>query len=157
MGSASSSPLVGHPTTDPHHEHALENHAQATKQESIRSNSDDHLLSWQGAWHFEQTWFREQHPWLPNFLVQKVLESTLILGQDSYHQVDQDGKAWMEQRSISVLHHSPNKAELVRYENSSNKQVKFHLEKRDDNSIYYCEEKKVYRLKEAPHPTEPSL
>eukprot|EP00978_Attheya_sp_CCMP212_P021439 scaffold62569_cov69-Attheya_sp.AAC.2 len=121
--------------------------------------NSNRLLPWQGAWHFEQTWFREQHPWLPNFLVQKVLESTLILGQDSYHQVDQDGKAWMERRSISVLHHSPTRAELVRYENGkTNKQVKFHLEKRDDNSIYYCEEKKVYRLKEAPHPKEePSL
>mmetsp|Transcript_27690 Transcript_27690/g.50298 ORF Transcript_27690/g.50298 Transcript_27690/m.50298 type:complete len:116 (-) Transcript_27690:372-719(-) len=66
MGSASSSTIARNPTTEPR-EH---------------DPNSKHLLSWQGAWHFEQTWFREQHPWMPNFLVQKVLESTLILGQD---------------------------------------------------------------------------
>lgn len=86
-------------------------------------------LAWQGAWHFEPSWFAQQHPWLPKFVAKKALSSTLLLDDDGYHQLDHEGKPLKAKRPLRLVDTSPHKAQLVRTEGRK-KEVAFHLERR---------------------------
>ena len=96
-------------------------------------------LSWTGAWKFEPGWFRQQHPWLPGFVLRRALRSVLHLTEDSYHQLDDQGKPLKDKRLLRVVHAAPHKVQLVRTEGRDNKDVPFHLEQRPDGHVYYVE------------------
>lgn len=100
-------------------------------------------VDWRGAWNFEKEWFDRQHPFLPWFIKKIALESTLIL-DDSYHQVNSQGDPLKAKRPLVVKSLQANQAILTRIE--GNKPIEFRVEKRNDNQVYYCEGKSVYKI-----------
>jgi len=104
---------------------------------ALTEKQETSTFPWKGSWKFEQAWFEKKHPWLPKFVTRRVLASTLILGADSYHQVDDEGKPLKEKRILTLLDESEQKVQLLRTEGK--KQVHFHLERRDDGHTYYVE------------------
>ena len=99
----------------------------------------DETLRWTGAWKFEESWFGSQHPWLPGFLKRQALQSTLLLHDEFYHQVDGNGRALKAPRKLQVVAtEHPHKTELERIEHGGRK-VSFAMERRPDGFVYYIE------------------
>ena len=117
------------------------------------SRQEEHHVPWQGPWHFEKDWFEKQHPGLPRFVKNIALKSTLILDEAHYHQVDHEGKPLKEKRPLIIKSLQANKALLSRIE--GRKEIEFTVERREDEHLYYCEGKSVYKIHRPPdHSTE---
>mmetsp|Transcript_3688 Transcript_3688/g.5419 ORF Transcript_3688/g.5419 Transcript_3688/m.5419 type:complete len:222 (+) Transcript_3688:134-799(+) len=133
-------------------EHVETQQEEQTEEEECLSSSSN-LLQWEGSWKFEESYFQQQHPWLPKFVIRRLLKTRLVLEEISaknkaaadpqqethvYHQVDDKGKAVKPKRSMKIINISNTKVEFQRQEDD-NTIVAFHLEKRDDDYMYYVE------------------
>lgn len=94
---------------------------------------------WQGPWHFEKDWFNKQHPWMPRFIKNIALKSTLILDKETqtYHQVDDKGQPLKEARVFRIVKILKDAVHFLRKEKG--KEIAFRLEQREDGYLYYCE------------------
>mmetsp|Transcript_29230 Transcript_29230/g.33653 ORF Transcript_29230/g.33653 Transcript_29230/m.33653 type:complete len:181 (-) Transcript_29230:62-604(-) len=101
---------------------------------------------WQGAYQFERNWFRQQHPFLPEFVLNKALQSTLLLESDSYHQLDDKGVQLEERRKLKLLKRTTDVVYLER--SIGGTENTFQVERRKDGHNYYREWGRAYRLVE---------
>jgi hypothetical protein len=97
-----------------------------------------------GIWKFEKNDFKEKHPLMPSFVLNKIMKSRLVLEKLTFTQMVDHKKKLKPTERLSLLKFE-NETWHFRRVDDEGRKVDFKIH-RVDNHFYYDEGQKIYKI-----------